>query len=345
MPTIMELNRYALWVAKQTAQGTPATTAIKRLVQVGGDFNIARDQGSENFSDLTKWGNSSDWVNSVIGNGAPAIEAMPEELAYLLYLFHGGETTTAVTGPPAKTKHTFVPLAAAGFWSTFWKRLGQATVQREKYNDCRISQLVIEGSTANKAVRITPTVISLDAGEIFTVDPVLSLGTKQVLLYTDGTGTFTIDTVVFAGQSQFTLTLNEDLNPSYGDGVTPFALSQGNASATIGATVKVDANGLAQFNKQVYGTATPTAGTKPLKTIPARGSYGAYLKAKDSAGALNGDEFKITIPSVQWAVPDAPGPNPDGGDAEIALAGAIRNPGGGTPHYALDVSNDDSAYT
>jgi hypothetical protein len=108
----------------------------------------------------------------------------------------------------------------------------------------------------------------------------------------------------------------------------------------------MDALALAEFNKIVYGTAAPVAGTKPLKTVPALGSYLFDLKQRDSAGALNGREFKANIPGVKWAVPDAPGPAPDGGTTELALAGAMR-PISGQPPYTLDVytANADVAFT
>jgi hypothetical protein len=92
-----ELNIYGLWGGKQTAKGTPNATPGHRFIQVGGDFNMAKDEGSEDYSDLTKYGGATYWVNSLVGNGNPAIEATPSELAFLLWLQHGSEATTAGT--------------------------------------------------------------------------------------------------------------------------------------------------------------------------------------------------------------------------------------------------------
>lgn len=341
---MQELNIYALAGGKQTARGTALATPTKRLIQVAGDLKPGQDRGSENFSDLNKYGDSSDWINSVVGNGTPGIEATPEELAYLLWLFHGAETVTSITGPPAKKKHTFIP-GNAFFWSTFWRRVGRTQVDRHKFIDCRISQMVIEGSTANKAVRATPTILSLDPAQNLAADPTWpAMPTKAPFLYTDGTGTFTLDGVVHSGHSQFTLTINEDLSPIYADDVLALDVVPGNPTVTIGATVFLDANGYAAWNKQIYGTATPADLAKPIKSLPALGSYSFYLKARDNAGALNGDEFKLTIPGVQWQVPEKPDPNPDGGNAEIALAGASRIVGV-QDAYTIDVNNDDIAYT
>lgn len=344
---ILEPNIYALWGAKQTAKATAVAVASigHRLVQVAGDFGYARDDGEENYSDLNKYGSSADWVNSSLGNGEPGIEATPDELAWLMWMYHGGETVTPVTGPPTAQKHTFTPSTARPHWGTWFRRVGLNVLQRHTMVDSLVTRIQVEGSTANKAVRATPRILSLDPFIVQTADPTAVMPTDKTFLYTDGSGLFTIDTVAFTGQSQFTLVLDEALEPVFGDDVVPFEVVQGRPLVTIGVTLYMDATALAQFNKLVYGTATPTIGTKPLKTLPALGSYSFYLKQRDTAGALNGREFKLTIPNVKWTPPAAPAPNPDGGATEIALAGAMRAVT--SPAYTIDVNtaNGTVAFT
>jgi hypothetical protein len=336
---MLEPNIYALWGGKQTAKGTKNATPGKRFVQAGGDFGLNRDDGEENWSDLTKYGGRTDWVNGLLGQGEPSIEGTPTELAWLLWVFHGAEVVTAVVGPPAGSKHTFIPSTGRGHWATFVRRIGNTVLQRHSQNDCLISRVQIEGSTANKAVRITPRILSLDPFEVIAADPAAAMPADKAFLYTDGTASFTIDGTVIRGQSQFTLVIDEDLTPVYGDDVVPHDLAQGNAVVTIGVTILMDDVALAEWNELVYGTATPSVGQKPLRGIPALGSYSFLLQQKDGTGALNGREFELTIPGVKWAIPDAPGPNPDGGTTEIALAGAMR-PVAGQPPYTLDVTTD-----
>lgn len=345
MGTIIETSVYGLWWGKQTAKGTANTAPTWRGKQVAGDFNIPRDDGSENWSDLSKYGNATDWVNSVLGNGEPGIEATPEEMSNLLWLFHGAETTSAVTGPPAKTKHTFTPSTGRGFWATFFKRIGQTTPQRQQFNDSLVTRIQIEGSTANKAVRITPRIISVDPGEVKVADPSQALPTKPPFLYTDGTGTFTIDGVVFKGQTQFTIVIDDDLSPVFGDDILPYDFVNGRPVVTLGVTFVFDGTeALGEYNKLVYGSASPAGGTKPLKTIPAYGSYGFTLTRRDNAGVSTGDKFQWTATNtVKWTVPDAPGPAPDGGTPEVSLAGALRN--AASPMYTIAIDNDAAAHT
>lgn len=89
----MEPNVYALYAGKQTAKLSEQTTAAKRFIQVGGDLNIARDDGSEAWSDMSKYGAQTRWINSLLGQGAPALEATPNELGWLLWAMHGAEGT------------------------------------------------------------------------------------------------------------------------------------------------------------------------------------------------------------------------------------------------------------
>lgn len=341
---LQELQIYGLWAGKQTAKGTKQAAPGKRFKQVAGAFNFARDDGSENYSDATQYPDTQDWVNSLVGNGNPGVEATPEELAWLFWALEGGETTTPVVGPPAKTKHTSVPLPGLGFWTTWATRQGSSLVDRLSWNDCQISQIQVEGGTGSKAVRATPTVLSLDPMEQIAADPVQAMPTKATFLYTDGTGRFTIDGTVIRGHSAFTLVVNKDLQPVYADDVTVHDLTIGNAQITISVTLYFDTDGRAQWNKLIYGSAAPAAGTKPAKFITGLGSYLFDLRARDAAGVANGDKFVCNVPRVKWAIPNAPDPNADGGAPEITLAGGMRKLAG-SPPYQIDVDNDAAAYT
>jgi hypothetical protein len=342
---MQELNVYGLWGGGQTAKSVAAASLPHRLVQVAGDFGLVRTDNGENFSDLdANFGNQTDWVDSLIGQGTPGIQGTPQELAWLLWVFHGGETTSAVTGPPAKTKHTTVPLPGLGKWASFHKRLGVNQIERSLYQDCQISQIQIEGSTGAKALRVTPTIMSLDPAIVQAADPAQAMPSERTFLYTDGTGRFVIDGVTFVGQSQFTFVANKDYQPVYGDDSVVYDFATGQPAVTIGVTIRVDQAGRDEFNKLAYGSAAPAAGTKPLRNLPALGSYGFDLRAKDNAGAVNGDKAVLTMAGVRWAVPDAPGPNPDGGVPEIALAGAMRKVTG-QPAYQFDIDCAAAAFT
>jgi hypothetical protein len=446
--SVQELNIHALWAAKQTAQGTPNTAGTKRLVQLGGDLKVSRDDGSQNYSDLGKFGDATDWLNALSGGGSPVAEMTPEELAYLLWLFHGGETVTTgtsavitltltgtptggtilfrdprgagypsllipynasvaatqalcdtaygagnvlvaggtlpgatqtltfqaalarrpmrepvivtnsltggatptgtmvTTTPGVKNRHRFVALPGLGFWSTWHRRVGQNLITRTQYNDVQMSQIVYEASTGAKAGRVTSTLMSLDPGEVAAVDPGTALPVKRPFLHTDGVGTFELQGDVHRGISQFQVTLNEDLQTAQSDDVLPYDMILGNAAANIATTLYFDADGLARYNEQVYGTATPASGAKPTGNLPELGAFVHDLQARDAGdGFVNGDRVLFTAEGVKWNFPEAPDPNADGGPAEISLAGQLRKPTAGGDHYVIDVYCDDAAFT
>ncbi len=345
---MVEPNIHAAWGAKQTAKGSPAAAASRRFKMVGGDLVVNPDYGSENYSDLDKYGDATDWLNSIVGNGSPSFEAQATELAWLLWIFHGQEVVTATVAPDPLTlnQHRFQPTNAPGFWATFWKRVGQTTIQRQKFNDCRASQVVIEASSANKAVRMTPTLISLDPGEVFdaAAEPTTAFSSSPVLIYTEAEGTFKLNATVIRGHSQFQLTLSEDLQTVFGDSTRPHALARGNANVGLGCTIQADDDGLARYNSEVYGTATPAAGAKPVSRVPLLGSYSFNMEKRDTAGVLIA-RLKVDIPGVRWQPLEAfAAPNPDGGTAEIALTGAMRKVSG-QPPYTIDVVTDAAALT
>jgi hypothetical protein len=322
---VVESNIYALWVAKQSAKGTAATTATKRLQQVSGDINTAREDGSENFSDLDRFGDAVDFINTIQGTGSPVIHAQPNATAYLCWLFFGGETFTAAGGSTAP-KFVFTPQANTGFWTTWWKRVGLNEIVRQKFNDAKISSLRIEGSTANKVVKVTPSVVSLDPGEKFNSDPAVSLEAAKPFLYTDAVGTFTIDGTVFEAQTQFSVTCEAGLAPFQGDSVKYQDMVAGNAQITMeGPTILLDTEGLAQYNSIIYGTSSPSNGAKPRTDRPVVGSFSAEFSRGSGASR---ESLKVELPGVKWSPDLAVEPNPDGGAIELALNGEMRKVSG-----------------
>lgn len=335
MPAI-ESRSEGVWVAAKTARTTGGATAVKRIKKVGGGLNVNRDDGSENYSDGARFGDATDFVNSIIGNGNPVAQASPDMLGYLAWLILGSET---VTGSADPYTHVATPAEAGGLWSKWWKKVGiNVGPLRQILDECRLTSLRIEGSSANKVVKLTPTFLSLKAGEVFTVDPVAVVLAEVPMNYTEGIGRFAIDGTVYTGHSAFAIVINDNIAPWYGDNVLPEDITFGVATVDIeGVTLLVNAAGLTRYNTQIYGTGAPTAGTLPLTSIPALGSYTVDLQR----GANR--QIKIEVPGVQWSPDLAIEGNPDGGPVEIALAGQARK-SGSSPMVRITTKSADAAY-
>lgn len=327
-------NVEAVWLAKQTAKGTPATTAIKKGRKVTGNFGVDVNYGSENYSDGARFNSASDFVDNITGSGSAGLQGQSGVLAYTSYLMLGAETVTG-TGPYV---HTITP-GATSFWTTVWKSLGSGSpVVRQRFNDCRITSLVIEGSSGQKVIRVTPTVMSLDPAEIVATDPVKADDGTEPLLYTEAEGTFTLGGTVIPGHSAFQMTITDELNPYYGDSVVPMELVTGRGAINFNCTILADVAGLGELYKTYYGTATPSTGAKPAHTVPALGSY-TFNATRGST-----EQFQVTFAGLRLAPPDFPAGTPAGGAAELQFTGGGRI-SGSSPMVSIVVKNADPAYT
>lgn len=335
---LVDSKIYALWIAKQVDRATPAVAAIKRMRQVAGNVRVDRSDGSERYGTLGRFGGAQDFVDVLAGGGEPGVQGSPGVLAYLLYLFAGQESVGPIAGDVYP--HTITPSANGGFWVTVWKRVGNPTdYVREKFNEAKISQLSIEASTGQKVLRVTPTIMALDPGEKYAADPVKDFDTApddEGFLYTEGEGAFEVNGTVIRAQSQFNVTLGDALDYVNTDSVKPLDLAAGTPTATVAATFALNDEALARYNFEVYGDVAPAAGTKPLKSLPALGSYGFTL----TKGSRS---FAFSMPGVKWTPDVAVEPNPAGGLTEISLAGEMR-PLAGEPEWEAIVNTVDAAY-
>jgi hypothetical protein len=441
---VIETNVHGVWAAKQSAKGTPATTATRRFKLVGGNTMVANmDMGSTNYSDGTAWGDSTDFLNSLLAQGQPAFEAGTDELAWLLWLFHGNETVspsgtnavqtltttgtptggtvpltydgrattvafnaaaaavqaalealpnigvgnvvcaggplptgititfqgalqkrpvpTIVTGstgltgggsptgvianttPGVLATHTFGPQNSLGHWSTWWQTVGATTQQKLKHNDVRMGGLQIEGSSGTKDLRASPQFLGLDPAEQYVTDQVLGMPTSPVLLFTEGSGAFQVDSTTILAMSQFQIQLAYNIGPIYGDNVTPYDIARGTPTAIVTCTAEADDVMVGRWNNWLYGTPTPSPGTKPILRLPPLGSFNCNLLKKDSAANTIGS-FLASVPGVRWQIPDSVAPNPDQGSGQMSLTGAFRLLGGNAL-YSMAVGCQQAAFT
>lgn len=333
MPAI-ENRVEGCWWNKQTAFQSPAATAFRRGRKVGGDMNVTREDENEPYSSGQRFNTAADFINAISGQGDPVLQGQPGVLGHLAYLLLGQETVTGVADP---FTHVATP-GPSGFWTTWWKLVGATVAERQKFNDCRLISLRIEASSESKVLKITPTFISLDAGEIFATDPVAIEEPGEPFLYTEAEGTFTIDGTVFRGHSSFAVQINDAVEAWWGDSVNPNDIAFGLGNIVVEEiTLLVNAQGLGRYNQIMYGTPTPAAGTKPIKTLGALGSY-----SFDMTRGVN-RQAKIELPGVKWS-PDLAIPgNPEGGATELNMSAEAR-PAGTDPMIRISTKSADPAY-
>jgi hypothetical protein len=285
---LLESRVEGLWIVKQPGKGVDVVSTdagIHRMRKVGGDANLNRDDFSENYSDGSRFPDFADGVNTLVGDGNPVGQATADICGYSAYLLAGQET---VTGSADPYTHVATP-AAAAFWAKVWKKVGDTVGPlRQEFADCRLTSVRIEGSTANKVVKLTLSFTSLLAGKTFTTDPVAVSSADTPFAYTDGEGRFTIDGTVYRGHTQFAIVISDNIQVAYGDSVLPQDIGfQAAGVALEGITLLLDSNALSRYYQQLYGNPSPPAGTAPLKVLPPKGSYSADLR--------RGEMYALTI--------------------------------------------------
>lgn len=267
------------------------------------------------------------FTDAYVGGAAPATTA-----------------TSGVTG--AGYQHVATPADVGGFWSSWVKSVGKSVVYRGQFNDCRIASLRWEGSSASKVLKVTPTLMVLDPGVLLAADPTKPDEGTRPFIYTEGQGQFNIDGQVFRGHSAFALEGQWGLDEWYGDAATPFDVINTRATVVLqGITIILDAQGLAFYNKYIYGTATPAVGARPIQTIPALGSYQClFNRVNPYTGGIS-ESAKFELPSVKWDPNLAIPANPAGGAVEFPLAGEFRKVAGQPPFRVTITTPYDVAYS
>lgn len=256
--------------------------------------------------------------------------------------FTGGTTpssTITTTTAGAGFQHVATPNDSGGFFFGMAKSVGKTTVHRVAFNDCRMSSLRLEGSSASKVLKLTPTIISLDPGVQLAADPTKLDDGLKPFIYTEAQGTFTIDGQVYQGQSAFAVLLTWGLNEVYGDAVVPYDLINNTATARIeGLTLILDQLGLTRFNQQIYGTASPAPGARPITGIPALGSYSCLFNRINPNTGLVSESLKVEMAGIKWEPSLAIPANPAGGAVELSFAGNMRKVAA-QPPFRITVTN------
>lgn len=242
--------------------------------------------------------------------------------------------------------HVATPSDIGGFYSTWAKSVGKSVVWRGQFNDCRISSLRWEGSSASKVFKLTPTLLVLDPGQIISADPTQIDDATRPFIYTEAAGTFTIDGAVYRGHSSFAMEAQWGLAEWYGDSATPFDVTNTRATVMLqGITILLDTQGLARYNEQIYGTPTPMSGAKPLTSIPALGSYNCTFNRVSRYTGVIEQSAAFTLPSVKWDPTLNIPANPAGGPVELAMAAEYRK-AVGQPAFSIAVTTPfDTAYS
>lgn len=330
----------ALWVGIQSGKGVAASTMQKRLPLIDGGLSPKSSSAMRRWLDGKRFGKKVSFKKQTMVGGEVTILATPEALAYCESLVHTSDTATGPTS--GVYTHTLSSAADDSAWLTFIQRIGTgSTVLRDKFVDCRVVGYEIEGSAgSDDPVTIKLSIIGLSVETAQAADPTPDdepNDESEPYVWTDIAGSLEIDGDTFRNVSQLNLSVSTGEELYFSDDVSAYDIISGEPSIEVAATVLVDDDGLELWNKVHYGTASPSTGagisTEELKgSLAWAWSYGASATLRSASYTL----ANVTLNSDSEITP-----SPEGGSAEISLAGAAEEGDDGSDALSCEHKNTD----
>lgn len=314
----------------------------KQLPLIDGGLSPKSESAMRRFLDGKRFGKRVHFKKQTMVGGEITLLATPEALAFVESCIHTNDT---VTGASAPYTHALDSNADDSNWLTFVQRIGvdgSGAVLRDKFTDCRITGYTIEGSGSGSddPVTIQATVIGLSIATAQTADPTPTDDPddeSQPYVWSDIAGTVEVDSSTFRNVSQLSLSVSTAEEIYFSDDITGYDIVSGEPSIDFAATFLVDSDGLELWNKVHYGTATPAEGDGISKdeltgALSWSWSYGATAALRSATYYLN--NVVLNTDSEIF-------PSPEGGAAEIAIAGTCEE-GDGSPAMSVEHKNTDS---
>lgn len=312
-------------LAKQAAKGTPAVAPAYTVGLTGGKVYDV---------ELTESDLDTTWDNRVLSGfdreqaipvSDASLVAMPKSIGLLLNLALGA---VATTGAASVYTHVFT-VGQSLPYATVWGKIGSAG-DAAQLSDAKLESLEFEWDKAG-ACKVKAKFIGCDIDT--TVDfPVVGATAEVVssgVLKGVG-GSFQIDGAaarVTGGSIKITNTLETIVTS---DSITPSDVFEGKVGIEVSLKVKPD--DLSTWRKVITGTANGSG-------INAQPFYGSFDIGFVGPNATSLD-FAASKAAWSTNLPDA---DPNGGAAELTLAGRLVIPATGSPITATLV-NDVATY-
>lgn len=343
MATVIESGIGQVNYGKQSAKGTiavAATTTVgyNRIKHVGGGFRDGKQLASEEYSDGNRFGSPTTFTNFVGGAvGTVMLQAQPENIGLFYAQILGSDVVTGASDPYT---HTITGSNTGGTWGTWWQKLGSAVgPERQAFWDSKISRLVDNAPRERNVRHLELDVAALNAAQVFTTDPGKTEDTSDPYLATESQGAMTFDGTVIAEVSDSICEVNTGITPFFGDAITPAQLIEGKGSITRSFSSIVTDETLLKYHKAIYNTASPSAGTVPVKDV-----FYANISQVTTRSATR--TATVTTPRVAIDPTEFPAmtPLPEGGELAIPFGGRALKSGATPPLTVIVLSADATTY-
>lgn len=334
-----------LYIARQDNEGTAATTGFKKFHKVSGKVHTAKEAGTAEWLDGSRYSDAFDYTSSIQVAGQFTVQGSADAIGSLA-AWALGDDAIATSG--SVYEHT-ITAASTIPYLTIVTALGEDPVNQVlEHYDCQITQLVIEGSADNDVLTAQVEVVGIHPGKVRASEPSADSENDEPLLHYNAEDSFSIAGLNSGNEvkevNQAQLTISNEVTPYFGDSVRPVALVAGRGSIELSFTVLATDDTLPLLNSYYYGTATPSNGDEPVADI-FKESY-AVTYSRGTGADLR--SVAISIPELVYTVEEYPEATAGGDPVEIACTGSARIADGSGPEDIIEIVStnaDDTSYS
>lgn len=237
--------------AKQSAKGTPNTTAAHRLLMAGGDQPhpmVTQDWYQETTGQRMQYDR---YVSEAHVEGAPQHYVMPASIGELIR----GALGSISSSGTAPTTHTITPAATLP-WYTVWRKL--STLVYERFTDCKVKSIVIHGESG-RPLTVTVTWLGITSqrktSAVYATEVTVTKEVTNRFLHYDGAGALLVEGVAVASINSFDLTIENNATAEAGDSLAPNDISEGGLDVTLRASQLFTSAALR--DRLLYANASP----------------------------------------------------------------------------------------
>lgn len=339
MTTGIETGTGGLWCANQSALGTQAVTAAAstlRLRKATDDtLKSNKTHGREAYVDGAAYDSSTPYVETVGGDvGQFVFQAQIETGAAVVARHVGVDTVTGASDP---WTHTISTGTTNPVYQTIREKTGVAVgPYRAAWWDAIHNKLTWNIGQSQMVGHLTSAVQCLKAAEIGSLtDPVAVDSGTDPWRWGESTGAMTISAVAFPEIDGETIEMDRAWTTHDGDAIEPAFFVPGRGAITRTFSGAVTDTLLPQLLLALYGSATPTVGTRPTSQPSTVALKSVYTRS--ASRTLSFDTPKVEVKPDDILI----GTRPQGGLIPIAFGGQAL--AGGSPMLTVIAKTGDSA--
>jgi hypothetical protein len=339
MGVAIESGIGALNFGRQSAKGTAATASgttigFDRPKWEAGHLNANKSLGSQEYIDGQRFASPSMYVDSVGGEvGSLTLQMQPENIGLYCAQILGVDV---VTGSADPWTHTITSAGTSGGWGTWAQKVGSAVgPSRQLFTDAKIAKLGLTSSFGEKVLKAEMDIQAISAAKTYTTDWTKAETASDPLLHTEASGSFVVDGLTLGEITEAMVEVDTQMKPYFGDSITPLQLIEGKGMISRSWKTICTDETLLKFNKAIWGSASPTAGTAPANSVFYASMAQTFTRSANRTVTITTSNVAIDPATMDVA------PKPEGGEVELTMGGRCLK-SGGTPALQIVVLSGDA---